>query len=134
MSTDLRRDAGLLCSALIAVHIVASLGNHFVGRTFTYFVVDGFVRKDRFGLMIWVGVAATGIALVLAGTSNDKSVRRFRRRWKSLQRLVHLLLAASVAHTVLAAQLLGRSTWILFAPLIVCAVIYAVRIVDSRSS
>ena len=132
MSTDLRRDAGLVAAVSVAVHVIAALGNHFGGEVGRYFFVDHAARTDRFGWMTWSGVLATVLVLLLVATSNDASVRRLRKRWKTVQRAVHVMIAVSVAHDLLAARLLGRSTALLVTPLIAALCLYVLRFVAAR--
>lgn len=127
ISIDLRRDAGLLAAAFTGVHVIASLGNHFGGVVARYFIDSGRPRTDRFGAMIWVGVLATALTLLLSITSNDWSVRKLRRNWKKVQRSVHLLIATSLLHQLLAGRLLHRSTALIALPSVIAVVLYYVR-------
>lgn len=105
VSQDLRRDIGIGAATLAVTHVVLSLGNHFSGRISRYFFDSsklslGTVRTGAFGIGVWTGVAATLVVAALVLTSNDRSLRRLARRWKSLQRFNYLLAVLTVAHTV----------------------------------
>lgn len=126
-SVDLRRDAGLCASFLAGVHVVAALGDHFGGVVRLYFLIGALPRHDTFGVMAWTGVVATLVVVLLAATSNDLALRRLGKRWKKVQRMVHLLVAATLVHTLLAAHLLRRPVPMLMATALVVGVVYAMR-------
>jgi sulfoxide reductase heme-binding subunit YedZ len=72
-------------------------------HTLAYVVDEGSVAAMVTALpdpAIWSGWLAFVILLVLAATSNDASVRRLGRRWKSLQRLAYGAAGAAVLHWI----------------------------------
>lgn len=104
VSTHLRRDVGIWAALLATVHVVMGLQVHMQGHVEQYFLFPpgrGAVplRYDAFGLVNWMGVAATVIALVLLAISNDLSLRRLGTgRWKRVQRWNYALFALVVVH------------------------------------
>lgn len=69
-----------------------------------YYVIDlgslSAVAADIAKLGIWTGWVAFVIFVPLALTSNDASVRRLRRTWKTLQRFVYPAAVATLLHWV----------------------------------
>tara|TARA_R110002020_G_scaffold136630_17_gene304789 strand:+ start:7169 stop:7819 length:651 start_codon:yes stop_codon:yes gene_type:complete len=69
-----------------------------------YYVIDlgslSAVAADIATLGIWTGWVAFVIFVPLALTSNDASVRRLRRTWKTLQRFVYPAAVATLLHWV----------------------------------
>jgi sulfoxide reductase heme-binding subunit YedZ len=59
--------------------------------------------EDGAGFEIWTGWLALAIFLLLAATSNDRSVRVLRKGWKSLHRLVHLGALLVLVHWIFTA-------------------------------
>jgi sulfoxide reductase heme-binding subunit YedZ len=114
LSTDLRRDIGLFAAACALAHVVLAFGDHFGGVVHRYFFTDpttsfASLRRDRFAVGLWLGVAATLLVVLLALVSNDVSVRRLgTRRWKRLQRTNYAYAVLALAHAVVFAELLGR--------------------------
>jgi DMSO/TMAO reductase YedYZ heme-binding membrane subunit len=114
LSADLRRDIGLFAAASASVHVVLAFGDHFGGVVHRYFFAEpktsfAALRRDRFGVGLWLGVAATVLVVMLALASNDVSVRLLGTRlWKRLQRTNYAYAVLAIAHTVAFAQLLGR--------------------------
>jgi len=103
VSTDIRRDAGLVAAGAAFVHVFFSLQHHFRGRVSEYFFVTAAnlpIRHDVFGIGVWLGVLATLLLLGLAAISNDASLRALGRRWKTLQRANYFLASLVVLHTV----------------------------------
>ncbi len=67
---------------------------------------------------IWTGWIAFFIFLVLGATSNDRSVRWLRTRWRTLHRTVYVAAVFTLAHWVLIHDN-QVSAWIHFTPLLV---------------
>ena len=69
-----------------------------------YYVIDlgslSAVVADFTKFGIWTGWVAFVIFVPLAMTSNDASVRRLRRSWKTLQRFVYPAAVATLLHWV----------------------------------
>lgn len=69
-----------------------------------YYVVDlgalSAIVADIAKLGIWTGWVAFVIFVPLAMTSNDASVRRLRRSWKTLQRFIYPAAVATLLHWI----------------------------------
>lgn len=135
-SNDLRRDLGLWSAATASAHVVFSVQHHFGGRVAFYFFDNGNVafsaiRRDKFGLANWIGVAATLIVLVLALTSSDAAIRLLGRRWKQVQRWAYVLGALVVAHTVLFWNLETRAKRIQIAASVAIVVVLGLQSVGA---
>ena len=61
------------------------------------------IIDDAFDIPIGTGWIALMIFLLLAVTSNDSSVRRLKRKWKTLHRAVYFAAALTFAHWLLTA-------------------------------
>lgn len=70
-----------------------------------YVVRQPFDRIVEEGLEIamWTGWLALAIMAVLAVTSNDRSERVLKRRWKTLHRTVYIVAVLTFAHWILSA-------------------------------
>ena len=82
------------------------------------------ILDEFFTLGIWTGWLATFIFLPLGLTSNDYSVRRLGRTWKTLQRTTYIAAVATLAHWIFVHNDLGPAL-VHFAPL---ALLQAYRI------
>jgi sulfoxide reductase heme-binding subunit YedZ len=107
VSTDLRRDVGILAAVFSVLHV--AFGLFVYGDIRGYFVYPPAqwprtgtpLRLDDFGATNWLGLVATGVLIVLAVTSGDWALRRYgARRWKLLQRLAYWAFALVVVHGV----------------------------------
>ncbi len=100
VSSDLRRDAGIWCAIFSLAHVGFGLNVH-LQRWAQYFIDDsGKLLTDAFGLANYLGVLATIIVLILVATSNDVSLRFFKReRWKWIQRSNYIFVFLVVAHS-----------------------------------
>lgn len=58
---------------------------------------------DAKAASMWTGWLAIVLMLLLAATSNDWSVRRLKRRWQTVHRLVYFAAALTFAHWILSA-------------------------------
>lgn len=105
----LRRTVGLWTAFVAAVHVPLALELHTPGwRLWHPFVTgrpnadDPFpIRTDAFAMAYWVGSVAAVILLVLALTSNGRSMRRFGlATWKRIQRGIYALGVLVVAHVL----------------------------------
>ena len=69
-----------------------------------YYLIDlgslSAIAADFARLGIWTGWLAFVIFVPLALTSNDASVRRLRRSWKTLQRFIHPAAVATLLHWI----------------------------------
>jgi sulfoxide reductase heme-binding subunit YedZ len=99
VSSDLRRDIGIWCALFSLAHVGFGLNVH-MQRWTQYFIDDaGRLLTDAFGFANYSGVLATIIVLVLLATSNDVSLRFFKReRWKAIQRCNYVFAFLVVAH------------------------------------
>lgn len=61
---------------------------------------SGLLFQEAAEFSMWTGYLALLIFVPLAITSNDASVRRFRRRWKKLHRWVYLAALLTFAHWI----------------------------------
>lgn len=108
----LRRDVGTWTAIWSVVHVVVSFQGH-GGGVFgfvDYFVVDGRLLTNSFGMGNWTGLAATVIVVLLLVVSTDPMLREFKSgRWKDLQRLNYTLFALVVVHALFYGAL-GRMT------------------------
>ena len=110
VSNYLRRDVGIWTAIFGLAHVVISFQVHRAGDVLGYFVEDGRLLLDSFGLANYTGLAATAILAGLAALSNDAVLRRLKAKpWKRLQRLNYALFALVVAHALLYGAL-GRPT------------------------
>lgn len=113
ISSDLRRDVGLWAGLTGVAHVVFSLLHHFGGDPVRYFFTTSpalsSIRRDTFGDAVWIGLAAALVLVGLAAISNDLSLRKLGRRWKTIQRANYALAVVLFAHTVLFWQELDRN-------------------------
>jgi sulfoxide reductase heme-binding subunit YedZ len=90
--TSVRRDLGLAAFAYALLHLV-------------FYVIDmGMLAPivEEMALpSIWTGWLALIVLTVPASISFDGAMRRLGRRWKSLQRLAYVALAATITHWLL---------------------------------
>lgn len=104
VSTYLTRDVGTWSVIASVLHVFFAFGGH--GGTggadvLRFFVVDGRVLLDSFGLGNWIGLVALIIVIGLASISTDASLRELgATRWKSWQRLEYTLFALAVVHSL----------------------------------
>lgn len=89
-----RRYLGVACFAYAALHTVVYL---YKVRSWPGILDDA--QRPEF----WTGWASLFIFLVLAMTSNDRSVRWLKRKWKSLHRYVYAAAVLLFVHWVLIA-------------------------------
>lgn len=102
VSSYLRRDVGTWTAIASVVHVIFGLQVHGTGQItgyLDYFVADGSLLTNSFGLGNWTGLAATVIVVGLLALSNNFALRKLKaRRWKRLQRLNYALFALVIAH------------------------------------
>lgn len=89
-----RRYLGVATFAYSALHAIAYLER--AGAA-------GEVVDDALGIAIGSGWIALVVFLVLAGTSNDASMRKLRRNWKVLHRSIYIAAMLTFAHWILTA-------------------------------
>jgi sulfoxide reductase heme-binding subunit YedZ len=99
----LRRDLGMWTAIYSIIHVIVGFQGHSGGAFgfVRYFVANGRVLTDSFGLGNWTGLAATVIVAGLLVISTDRYVRELKApAWKSLQRLNYTLFALVVVHAI----------------------------------
>lgn len=97
----LRRRLGLLAALYMALHVANYL---FLDRALAWAEIADDLTKRPYVLL---GAAAFLFTLPLAATSTDAAIRRLGGpRWRRLHRLVHLVLAAAIAHSLWQMKLL----------------------------
>lgn len=127
VSTDLRRDIGIMAALVGISHIVFGLQVH-LGNPLYYIIVQpilpnaGQLRRDVFGLANYMGIAATIILILLLLLSNNASLRWLGRdRWKALQRTNYLLFLFVVIHAVLYFVIEERAWLYIGAFILICS-------------
>jgi sulfoxide reductase heme-binding subunit YedZ len=105
VSSDLRRDVGILAGVISILHAVAGQCVHLRGRPWLYYVygpTEKHVgpRHDIFGFSNYTGLLATLVVIALFATSNDLSLRVLGTpRWKALQRWNYAAFGLAAMHT-----------------------------------
>jgi sulfoxide reductase heme-binding subunit YedZ len=114
VSSYLRRDVGAWTALFSGVHVVVSLTVHGSGRIshfLDFFVADGSVLRNSFGLGNWTGLAALVIVTVLLALSSDAALRKLKaKNWKRLQRLNYALFTLVVVHAFFYGALLRETS------------------------
>lgn len=87
-----RRTLGLACFTYACVHFATYLVFD-LGFDFTFLGEDIIERP-----YITVGFATFSVLSVLAATSNQRAIRRLKKRWVTLHRLVYLAGVGAVVH------------------------------------
>jgi DMSO/TMAO reductase YedYZ heme-binding membrane subunit len=94
--------------------VVVSLTVHGSGQIshfLDFFVADGNVLRNSFGLGNWTGLAALVIVTVLLALSSDAALRKLKaKNWKRLQRLNYVLFALVIAHAFFYGALLRETS------------------------
>jgi sulfoxide reductase heme-binding subunit YedZ len=102
VSSYFRRDVGAWAAVVSGFHVIVSFKVHGSGqlRDFAnFFVADGSLLTNSFGLGNWTGLAGLGIVAGLLAISSDFALRKLKaRNWKRIQRLNYALFALVVAH------------------------------------
>jgi methionine sulfoxide reductase heme-binding subunit len=108
ISTDLRRDVGVLAALVAFAHVGFGLTVYDDPRLYFLYPLDQWrqrivpVRLDVFGWANYTGLAATGLLAVLLATSADWALRYYGAvRWKGIQQLSYWAFVLSVAHGML---------------------------------
>ena len=108
VSTDLRRDVGILAALLSLIHVAFGLFVYTDIRLYFLYPMADWprarvpIRLDDFGAANFMGLAATVLLIVLLVTSGDWALRRYgARRWKGLQQLAYWAFALVVVHGML---------------------------------
>jgi len=86
-----RRYFGVAAFAYALLHTVVYLDRK---------IGSGLLLQEASEFSMWTGYLALLIFVPLAITSNDASVRRFRRRWKKLHRWVYLAALLTFTHWI----------------------------------
>lgn len=114
VSSYLRRDVGAWTALFSGVHVVVSLTVHGSGQVshfLDFFVVDGSVLRNSFGLGNWTGLAALVIVAGLLALSSDAALRKLKaKNWKRLQRLNYVLFALVIGHAFFYGALLRETS------------------------
>jgi methionine sulfoxide reductase heme-binding subunit len=116
VSTDLRRDLGILAAITGLVHSAVGLTVYPDIRLYFLYPLREWslqslpVRLDDLGVANYMGVAAAALLILLLATSGDWALRAFgARRWKRLQQLSYWAFALSVVHGMLYQRLENRN-------------------------
>jgi DMSO/TMAO reductase YedYZ heme-binding membrane subunit len=90
-----------------------------------FFVADGRVLRNSFGLGNWTGLVGLVIVAGLLALSSDAALRKLKaKNWKRLQRLNYVLFALVIAHAFFYGALLREtSPYTILLGLIVIAVV-----------
>jgi methionine sulfoxide reductase heme-binding subunit len=103
VNSYLRRDVGMWAAILSLVHVIIGFQGH-TRNAFgfiAYFVANGRLLTNSFGLGNWTGLAATVIVVLLLVLSTDQSLRELKaKRWKDLQRLNYTLFVLVIFHAI----------------------------------
>jgi sulfoxide reductase heme-binding subunit YedZ len=108
VSTDLRRDLGILAGVFSLGHAVIGLLVYTDIRLYFLYPLADWqrtqfpLRLDTFGAANWMGLGASVVLGLLLATSGDWALRRYgARRWKRLQQLAYWAFALVIVHAVL---------------------------------
>lgn len=108
VSSQLRREIGIIAGVFAVAHTVLGLQVHFSGNFATYFFYRGpmeelkAIRTDPFGLANYFGLAATLTLFALLLFSNNLSMRLLTiKRWKNIQRFIYPGAAFVALHGVI---------------------------------
>jgi methionine sulfoxide reductase heme-binding subunit len=114
ISSYLRRDVGAWTALFSGFHVLVSLTVHGTGQIshfLDFFVADGSVLRNSFGLGNWTGLAALVIVTGLLALSSDAALRKLKaKNWKRLQHLNYALFALVIAHAFFYGALLRESS------------------------
>jgi sulfoxide reductase heme-binding subunit YedZ len=114
VSNYLRRDVGIWTAVISVVHVFFVLQAHgslTISGVFTFFVRDGRLLTNSFGLGNWTGLAGLVIMVGLLAISSDLALRKLKARpWKWLQRLNYALFALVIAHAFFYGALLRMTS------------------------
>jgi len=107
ISTDLRRDVGILAGILSLLHVAIGLMVYPDVRSYFVYPMAEWQRRlfllrlDDFGAANWTGLAASVILVLLLATSGDWALRRYgARRWKQIQQLAYWAFGIVFVHGV----------------------------------
>ncbi len=108
VSTDLRRDVGILAALVAFAHVGFGLTVYDDPRLYFLYPLDQWrqrivpLRLDVFGWANYTGLVATGLLVILVATSADWALRYYGAvRWKGLQQLSYWAFVLTVAHGML---------------------------------
>jgi len=137
-SSDMTRDAGILATLVIIVHVAVGLFVH-LGNPWLYFFFPAGethlipLRYDPFGLTNWVGLAGTLILICLFATSNDVSLKFLGKdRWKSLQRTNYILFGFVAMHGIVYQILEKRNVPFIILLLILIGIVVILQLAGFR--
>jgi sulfoxide reductase heme-binding subunit YedZ len=138
ISSDMTRDAGILATFVIIIHVVVGLFVH-MGNPWLYFFFPAGethlipLRYDPFGLTNWVGLAGTLILICLFATSNDVSLRLLGKdRWKTLQRTNYILFGFVAMHGIVYQILEKRNVPFILLLLIMVGIVVVLQLAGFR--
>jgi DMSO/TMAO reductase YedYZ heme-binding membrane subunit len=128
-----RRDLGVWSALASVAHVIVALGPASVLPVARYFTRAGrdpvrHVRTDQFGLANLSGLVALVLAIGLVTISNDRSLRRLGRRWKSYQRANYVIGAAASVHAMCLWSLLHRHGPVVTVSLVAMTALILLRI------
>lgn len=137
-SSDMTRDAGILASLVIIVHVAVGLFVH-MGNPWLYFFFPAGethlipLRYDPFGLTNWVGLAGTLILICLFATSNDLSLKKLgKNRWKTLQRSNYILFGFVAMHGIVYQILEKRTVPLILLLLVMVGIVVILQLAGFR--
>jgi sulfoxide reductase heme-binding subunit YedZ len=114
VSSYLRRDVGAWTAVFSGVHVIVSLTVHGSGQIrdfLDFFVADGSLLTNSFGLGNWTGLAGLMIVAGLLALSTDAALLRLKaKNWKRLQRLNYALFALVIVHAFFYGALLRETS------------------------
>jgi methionine sulfoxide reductase heme-binding subunit len=114
VSSYLRRDVGAWTALFSGIHVLVSLTVHGSGQIthfLDFFIADGSVLRNSFGLGNWTGLAALVIVTGLLALSSDAALRKLKaKNWKRLQRLNYTLFALVIVHAFFYGALLRETS------------------------
>src|SRR5262249_31104988 len=107
VSTEVRRDLGLLGGLFGLGHTILGFEGHMEGNFWLYFFNPAGqfsllpFRYELFGFAIFTGLGAVLVLLLLLSLSNNYSLRRLgAQRWKTLQQWNYACFTLVIAHSV----------------------------------
>lgn len=114
VSNYLRRDVGMWTAVFSIVHVIFALQAHgglTIRGILIFFVRDGRLLTNNFGLGNWTGLAALVIVVGLLALSSDLALRKLKAGpWKWIQRLNYALFALVIAHAFFYGALLRMTS------------------------
>ena len=137
ISTNLRRDAGIIGGILAVAHSVVGLFAHLRGRPWLYFIKEtpeGWrMNLDDFGIANYTGLLATLLIIILLAISNDLSLSKLKaKKWKNLQRTAYFMFILVIIHSFYYRNVLPEKINFISFYVIIFLIIAAVQIAGIR--